>query len=285
MRILKRRAGWVRVAALLVLAASAVGSGPACRGSEVELLVPAYFYPTDAPGGDWQRLAASAAKVSVTAILNPDSGPGPRADPAYVRAVSAFRKAGGRVIGYVHTSYGKRAAAAVMGDINAYLKFYQIDGVFIDEMADADDPTLRAYYASVYAHVKRANADLRVVGNPGATTKEQGVYLTDRTADALVIFEGTDAQYPKFRPFPWTRNYPASRIGQIIHGVPAGQLKQVFTRAHGLGAGLVYVTDLPAAPNPYARLPGYWETLVTLAAAAGRGERTAPSGTPGPGNP
>lgn len=267
MWIANRRSGWLLGAAFLL---GLSGGGPAetCRAAGVELLVPAYFYPKTRPGDDWHRLTAAAAKVSVTAILNPASGPGPRADPNYTRVVTAFRKAGGRVLGYVHTSYGKRPLAAVLADIDAYRAFYPLDGLFIDEMADADDAALYAYYASVYAHVKKANAGLRVVGNPGATTTTQGAYFAHKTADALVIFEGTYTHYPRFTPFPWTRDYPTSALGQIIDEVPSDQWKPVFARARVLRAGLLYVTDAKSVPNPYAGLPGYWDALVALAAAA-----------------
>ena len=45
---------------------------------------------------------------TVEAILNPASGPGEKRDPTYVSVVSKFRKAGGKVLGYIPTDYAKR---------------------------------------------------------------------------------------------------------------------------------------------------------------------------------
>src|SRR4051794_18613488 len=81
------------VFASLILAPAAAPAGP------TELLVPAYFYPK--PGSDWGRLDAAAKEVTLTAILNPASGPGKVADPNYIKAASNLRAAGGSVVAYV----------------------------------------------------------------------------------------------------------------------------------------------------------------------------------------
>src|ERR1700687_4605795 len=76
---------------------------PSAMAGNMNVLVPAYIYPT--PGGAWDQMAVAASKVSITAILTPDSGPGSGVDSNYVAAVNKLKAAGGRVIGYVHTSY------------------------------------------------------------------------------------------------------------------------------------------------------------------------------------
>jgi hypothetical protein len=43
----------------------------------------------------WGELDSAAHQISVTAILNPDSGPGPSVDPNYVAAVNNLEAAGG----------------------------------------------------------------------------------------------------------------------------------------------------------------------------------------------
>ena len=79
-------------------------------------------------GNDWGRLDAAARQVALTAILNPDSGPGKTADPNYVKATDNLRAAGGSVVAYVSTSYGERSLAAVKEDIARYTRFYKVDG-------------------------------------------------------------------------------------------------------------------------------------------------------------
>ena len=65
-------------------------------------------------------MTAAADEVDITAIMNPCNGPGNSLDANYVAAVNAFRAAGGRVIGYVYSSYGSRPLAQVTADIDKY---------------------------------------------------------------------------------------------------------------------------------------------------------------------
>src|SRR3954469_12208672 len=76
------------------------------RAATLEIVVPAYFYPS--AGSDWNELTAAADDVPVTAIMNPFNGPGNLRDNNYVSAVNSLRSAGGRVIGYVYSSYSER---------------------------------------------------------------------------------------------------------------------------------------------------------------------------------
>jgi hypothetical protein len=226
------------------------------RAAATSVLVPAYFYP-DGPGlDDWEKLAASARSITIEAILNPNTGPGKFPNPAYVAVVDRLRRDGGGVLGYVHTSYTKRPIAAVEQDIRDYLKFYNVSGFFIDEMAN----TLPAigYYESIYRFIKQLNPEFKVVGNPG-TPYTLEPYL--HAADTLVIFEGSAAAYASYKPLvpaPWVANYPPSRFANIIYGVRNEQaIREVLTRARQTNAGAVYITS-DALPNPYRRLPEYW---------------------------
>ena len=73
--------------------------------------------PADDGTSYWQSLTDSAPGVGITAILNPDSGPGSTLDTNYTAVVGSLQAAGGRVIGYVHTSYGTRSAATVRATV------------------------------------------------------------------------------------------------------------------------------------------------------------------------
>src|SRR5665213_2413064 len=152
------------------------------------LLIPAYFYPK--PSGDWDRMAIAAKSVPITAILNPVSGLGASADPVYAAAVDKLESNGGKVIGYVHTSYGKRSLATVEAQVLAYHSFYHLDGIFVDEMAtDAADIS---YYSSLYSFIKNVDPSYEVIGNPGGKTIE--TYLTAPTADVLVDYEANQGR-------------------------------------------------------------------------------------------
>jgi len=67
----------------------------------VNILLPAYFYPfSNLNQSFWDEMTAAAGQVGITAIVNPNSGPGTSVNPDYTTAVDAFRAAGGRVVGY-----------------------------------------------------------------------------------------------------------------------------------------------------------------------------------------
>ena len=173
-------------------------------------------------------------------------------------AVQRFRAAGGRVLGYVHTAYGAREIGRVQAEIDAYLKFYDVDGFFIDEMAT--DPFQVAYYAKLYAFIKGRNQGFEVVGNPGTTTDE--LYRLSATADILVVFEGTAADFKRYSPPSWVLSHPARGFAAIVHGAETAEdLQRVL--AHGVRVHLegLFITD-GRGGNPYDHLPLYWDQEV-----------------------
>src|SRR5262245_51659938 len=109
----------------------------------VGIVVPAYFYP----GSLWSSMNWAAGRVPLVAIMNPNSGPGTIKDPQYVAAVNSLRAAGGKVIGYVSTSYTARATNAVKTDIDSYFSFYTVDGIFLDEFTNDSNTNHLNYYA------------------------------------------------------------------------------------------------------------------------------------------
>lgn len=227
----------------------------------LELLVPAYFYPADDGAASWQALAAAAPGVGITAILNPDSGPGAALDPSYGSVVDGLQAAGGRVIGYVHTSYGTRSAATVKAEISRYYTLYGVDGIFIDEMSN--DGAKLGYYQSLHDYIRGLDADGYIVGNPGTRTA-QG-YLA--TADVLVTFESPAAEYAGYEADAWTQSQDASRFAHLVYEVPnAAAMQATIARARAMNVGHVYVTDDDIS-NPWDRLPSYWAEEVGAVAA------------------
>ena len=209
----------------------ALGSGAA---DALELLMPAYFYPSANPAqSQWDEMqSALAAGVAVTAIMNPDNGPGAARNADYVNAVDAFRAAGGRVLGYVYTCYGNnqcvepqtRSAAAVVADAERYASWYAVDGIFLDEMGGS--ATSLPFYTEVSQALRASHAGWRLVGNPGT---------------AIV---GSEAQ-----------------------------MRALLAEAVARRAGSVYITDdryVPGdatQPNPFDQLPGYWAAEVAAVKA------------------
>ncbi|MGH8779817.1 spherulation-specific family 4 protein [Paraburkholderia sp.] len=220
-----------------------------------ELVVPAYYDPYGSGLAAWSTIASTAHSVPTTVILNPDSGPGKTADANYVAAIARVHAAGGKVIGYVSTVYGKRALSAVVKDINTYLSFYRVDGFFIDEMTSDSVTAHVQYYQSVHNYIKGMSATLSVTCNPGTDIPE--LYASLPVADRFVVFEDTAKRYAKYAPAAWQANYPRSRFIHIVIAATAAQAPALVQGAAGRGAGGVYVTS-GTLPNPYKGLPKYW---------------------------
>ena len=194
--------------------------------------------------------------------MNPNSGPGASQDSAYVQAVANLHQVGGKVTAYVHTSYGTRPLADVENDIDLYLSFYAVDGFFIDEMTSDQNTNDLNYYATIYQYIKAKNANYSVTGNPGSNTQED--YITQPTADSLMIFENDGANYPGFTPSTWVRRYPAQQFVHLPYDVAtAASMSNYVGLAVSRNAGWIYITD-DVLPNPYDTLPAYWTNEVNL---------------------
>jgi len=230
----------------------------------MSLTVPAYFTATGSTASDWSDLATTAAKLPTTAILNPDNGPGKTADPAYIAAIEKVHAAGGRVIGYVYTSYAKRSLSQVVTDINTYVSLYKVDGFFIDNMTSDGVTSHLQYYQSIYNYIKGLSASFSVTANPGTNIPES--YASLPAADQFVVFEDTAKHYASYEPEPWQAGYPASRFVHMVYSASQSQVAGIVQYASKHGAGSVYVTSL-GLPNPYKALPSYWSRLVSDALA------------------
>jgi len=246
----------------------------------MEILVPAYFYPS--AGSPWDAMAAGAQaypSVSVTAILNPNNGVFTRANPEFTAAARSFVQSGGKLLGYVYTSYGSRSIIKVKGNIDKYLSLYGtgvVSGFFIDEMSSA--PGRLAYYRQLFDYIKSKGATLRVVGNPG--TVPDAAYAA--VADTLVTFENRQASFADYDPRAtggWLYQLANSRQNALVHDAANCAAMQASVRAAAtarMNSGVIYVTDDTFDPdtqegNPWDTLPAYWTQLLGTVDAVNRG--------------
>jgi Spherulation-specific family 4/PEP-CTERM motif len=251
-----RIANAVRITAVLVTTA-VLGSGEA--RADLTAIVPAYFYPS--PGSAWDDLNTAAARIPVTAIMNPGSGPGIGQDGNYVNAVDDLRAAGGKVIAYVSTSYGNRSSTLVKADVDKYVNWYNIDGIFFDEMTNTGTAGTLNYYQDIYDYVKAIDPTWEVMGNPGSSTTES--YLTRPVADSLLVHENIGSAYPGYTPSSWNANYNPSQIGHLVHSTASEvDMLNYLDLAVARNAGQVYITN-DVMNNPWDTLPSYWEAEVT----------------------
>src|SRR5579872_1866853 len=133
-------------------------------GSAAGVIVPLYAYP----GWNWQSLIQAKEaypSVPVIAVINPSGGPGNWQDPNFVSGVQQLQAVGITVIGYVSTGYGSVPLWQVEQEISAYHQFYQLSGVFLDEMSNV--PGYENYYSTLTSYTSSVGMWL-TVGNPGA---------------------------------------------------------------------------------------------------------------------
>ena len=214
------------------------------------MAIPSYF----GPGALWTKLGAAAPRVGV-AIVNSNSGPGTAVRADYVSQVKATQARGVLVLGYIHTSYGKRPLSEVQSEIALYRQWYGVNGIFFDEVTN-DDAGL-SYYLQCQALARAGHPRAFVVINPGTPVTEG--YM--RAADVVLTFESDYSNYLKRTPdAPWVAKYPARRFYHLVYAVPtAAAMRNAVALSKKRNAGWVYVTpdDLP---NPWDTLPdgAYW---------------------------
>lgn len=224
---------------------TATASAPA---PEPRFVIPAYFHPTDHPEA-WDALAALGPRLAF-AILNPDSGPGQAVDSRYLDPVAAVRAAGGDVIGYVDTGYGRRPSSAVLRDLAAYRAWYGLRGGFLDQVPTGREHV--AHYRRLIAAARRIGIDV-IALNPGVTPDPGYADL----ADMVITFEGPWLAYGDHVAADWTRRYPPERFGHLVHSTPLDQLASVLDVARVRRAGAVYATELTGA-NPWGSLSAHF---------------------------
>lgn len=245
------------------LTLNACGGGgndhPTTQRISPELLVPAYFYPVGSGQTHWNNLINAAKSSKVNVVINVNSGPGTNLDSNYLNTLSSLHTAGGKAFGYISTNYSKRAASDVKTDIDNWLKFYTIEGFFVDEM-DNKAASL-TYYQDIYSYIKNKNAALKVVGNPGTATLE--AYLSQQAADIIVSFESPYSDYTKGQtPAAWASAYSSLQFAHMVYGVSSvTDMQAIINAMPSNHIGMIYVSD-DTLSKPYDTLPSYWDQEI-----------------------
>jgi hypothetical protein len=256
------RLAWIAALAIAGVPLAPVWGTPPEDAPRVRLLVPAYFYPEGDGLKAWERLIAAADKVPIVAIVNPASGPGRTVDENYVEV---FRKARGSkvtLIGYVHLNYAKRPIADVKSEVDRWLAFYpDIQGIFFDEQPSGAEQAPYALECFGYARKKIPKG--KIVSNPGTTCAEK--YVSGETGATVCLFEHHEG-FGAYRPPKWADRYEPERFAILLYQQKGGEsMRRLLREAIRKRAGYVYVTD-DVLPNPWDRLPAYWEEEVAAVA-------------------
>ena len=201
----------------------------------IGLLVPLYSYPSASSWNALESLKLSYSTVPVVAVINPDSGPGASQILDYINGIKSLRSAGITVIGYVPTGYGSVAVSTVEREISDYENWYNISGIFFDEMSSKD--ATAPYYRALAARVTGLT-----VGNPGNIVQPELIGIFD----ILEIYD--------VGSLPSNLSGFGS-VGYISYGFPSLPSKHVLNLVNQYFSWM-YVTDL-GLPNPYSSLPSY----------------------------
>lgn len=218
------------------------------------------------PGSQWTTVDGKFPTVSLS-IINPASGPGPSPDATWHSTTVSAQGAGLKVLGYVHTSYGARPIADCKAEVDSYYSWYDVDGIFFDEVTNTTGATELAYYLALYNYVKAKTSarSKTVVINPGGETDV--AYAT--RADIIMVTEaGSAAEYLGRSTVAWELSAAPGSLWHVVYDCPEGQLDAVIAQSRTLNAGIVWFTD-DILPNPYDIIPSYFSSEATKVATGG----------------
>ena len=231
-----------------------------------KILVPLYIYPDmHADDSYWKAVAEAQAKVDITAIINPNNGPHKSTlEPSYgdyQRGIQMLRHAKVQILGYVHTSYGKRDKKKIEDDIDQYARHYDVDGIFFDEASNLDND--KDFYARLTAHTRMAPKLKTIVLNPGVATTPAYIDGQRLVTDIAVTFEQTyDHWITISEPPDWVYHKAADRFALLVHTTPdIAAMKRAIDLGRKRHYGYIYITN-DMGENPWDTLPAYWPEMV-----------------------
>ena len=219
------------------------------------LLIPAYFYPR---GTQWRKMcdALDERGIEAVIVMNPASGPGVAADPAYRSVLDDCRSRHQTVIGYVDTDYRRRKPSLVRADIERFYELYPgIEGIFLDQVSNEPARSVKSHYRKLYRSIKERRPGALVVANPGVPALTPWQVRGGGIADVLCVCEMPAAEYAAWAPPAWVTERDASGFAHLVYGTAgAGETASVCVASAGRNAGWIYATP-GVMPNPWDRPP------------------------------
>ena len=214
------------------------------------VMIPLYTDPPDPSYDDIIEEKNSHPSVPMIVIINPFNGPGLAKDPNYVTYIQRLQSAGIMVLGYVSTDYGNRNSTLIKADMDTYKNWYDINGIFFDEMSSTIGDEI--FYGNLSSYAKSIGFNY-TVGNPGT-----GVPLSYLgTMDNLVIHE--NASLPLLSLLEQYLGYPRTDFSTLSFGIDTLDTSFLLTESDHVG--YTYVTS-GNLPNQWIGLPSYFDTLV-----------------------
>src|SRR5262249_7589111 len=153
------------------------------------------------------------------------------------------------------TAFGKRAQAEIKKDVDTWLAFYpQIRGFFFDQQPG--ESRYVAQFIELRDYAKRKLRDPVVITNPGVPCDE--AYLAQGVSNLTCVFLNYQG-FDRFELPAALKGYDPSRFAAMPYDIPDVQTMRNFVRDAILKRiGYIYISDAKL-PNPWGRLPAYWE--------------------------
>jgi len=200
----------------------------------------------DQPGSKWETLFANADVVGFV-IINPRSGAGDTKIQEFVNLTNKWREFGRPNVGYVRTIKATRTKEEILAEIQKYVDWYKVEGVFLDEMINgwsAEEAAKIPFYKDLYTEIKkRFGKGFLVVANPGTNTKADLL----EAADILMRFEKAVDKYVNDTEAPVNPAHYASespiRFMDTVHNVTEKNIDSVLAKAEKSNVGMIYITD------------------------------------------
>jgi hypothetical protein len=243
-------ANWLALVVVCITSAVFLSELPPASASSPTVLVPLY----DTSGSTWDAVIQAKQahpNVPIVAIINNFGGPGSSVDTSYATLTQRLHSVGISVIGYTYADYSSRASTKVMADMDKYKNWYNVDGIFIDQMAYSGGD--ESYYSDLTIYAKSIGLSL-VIGNPGTETLPSYV----GTVDAIVIYENPGV--PSISSLGgWHTNYDKTNWGVLPYGMDSLDYSFVANAVKYVGyIGMGNGVD----PNAWEPLPPYFGDLV-----------------------
>lgn len=253
---------WVLVLYLLASSAPHAQARAPTPAPTLRLLLPLYHYP--GTSDTWARVAAAGNQIPITAIIDPDNGPGRvPPDQVYVQGITQLHANGVHVLGYVTSSYAVRPLADVKHDVDLYAQYFQVDGIFVDETTSsaANQP----YYADLANYIQMQRKLPTVILNPG--TPPAHSYFDIAAVATITIFEGDPNNWDMLAMPTCHGGVSPDRRAALIYGVASTtHMLQEIDQAVARNIRYLYVTDRTFAQGPWLDLATYWDELVAAIA-------------------
>jgi hypothetical protein len=257
--------------------------------TEMGIIVPAYFYPNDwnNPGQHnvgpyWSRLIEAARILGdrLIVIANPGSGPGTGIDAKYTEAIDKVRAEGGKVIGYVHTCYGltstseacvptvappnsppntppppPRSLADIHADIDKWYNWYDVDGIFLDEVSTDTDKI--SWYQALHSYIRGKSSTALICNNFG-----QQPAIGYLSIDAIAcVYESYTANFDNGVNFSYLTPAQKQKSLVLLHTMTQGNWNTRFQTLSNEGIKWFYITN-DQMNNPWDVLPPFFEEMV-----------------------